>query len=283
MFADEIRLARTLDTQNPDQSRPKKMYFAINDLYESLIRWRLWMLLGWLEIRQRYARSRVGPFWLTISAGVMIGSIGLVYGTLFGQNMHEYLPFLAVSIIFWTMFSQIINDGAVAYISSATYIRQISTPRLLFILQVIWRNMVILGHNFILIVLLIAVFGVHDVRALPLFILGFTLFLLNAAWIAMIAALVSARFRDLPQIIAAMLQVAFYVTPIIYKPSSLNRFKWLVTLNPLTYMINLVRDPLTGVFPSATTWEVGVGLAIIGWIFALFLTGRYAKRIPYWI
>lgn len=241
------------------------------------------MLLGWLEIRQRYARSRIGPFWLTISTGVMITSIGLVYGTLFGQKMGDYLPFLAVSIIFWTMFSQIVTEGTLAYISSATYIRQIATPRTVFILQAIWRNIIIFAHNLVIIVVMLAIFGIKDYRTLPLFVPGFLLFLLNASWIAMVVALVSARFRDLPQIIAAMIQVAFYVTPIIYKPNSLTRFKWVVELNPLTYMMNLVRDPLIGAFPTELTWMVGVGMAIVGWSFALFVTGRYTKRIPYWV
>ncbi|WNC89262.1 ABC transporter permease [Paraburkholderia sp. FT54] len=259
------------------------MYFAINDLCASLIRWRLWMLLGWLEIRQRYARSRIGPFWLTISTAVMITSIGLVYGTLFGQKMGEYLPFLAVSIIFWTMFSQIVTEGTLAYISSATYIRQIATPRTVFILQAVWRNIIIFAHNLLIVIGMLVIFGVKDYQALLLFFPGFVLFLLNATWIAMVVALVSARFRDLPQIIAAMIQVAFYVTPIIYKPSSLTRFKWVVDYNPLTYMMSLVRDPLTGNFPSEVTWAVGIGLALVGWSFALFVTGRYAKRIPYWV
>ncbi|WP_238212651.1 ABC transporter permease [Caballeronia novacaledonica] len=259
------------------------MYVAISDLRESLFRWRLWMLLGWLEIRQRYARSRIGPFWLTISTSVMVTSIGLVYGTLFGQNMQDYLPFLAVSLVFWNMFSSIVSEGAVAYMNSATYIRQIRTPRLVFVLQVLWRNVVILGHNLIIVVALLLIFGVRDLRAIPLVIPGFALFILNAAWIAMLAALVSARFRDLPQIIAALLQVAFYVTPIIYKPTSLNRFSWIVELNPLAYFIELVRSPLIGVFPSLLSWAVGCGMALIGWMVALFFTGRYERRIPYWV
>ncbi|MFM0051922.1 ABC transporter permease [Caballeronia grimmiae] len=259
------------------------MYVAISDLRESLVRWRLWMLLGWLEIRQRYARSRIGPFWLTISTSVMVTSIGLVYGTLFGQDMHDYLPFLAVSLVFWTMFSSIVSEGALAYINSATYIRQIRTPRLVFILQVLWRNTVILGHNLIIVVALLLIFGVRDFRALPLIVPGFVLFILNATWIAMLAALVSARFRDLPQIIAALLQVAFYVTPIIYKPTSLNRFSWIVEFNPLAYFIELVRSPLVGVFPSVLSWAVCAGVAVIGWLIALVFTGRYEKRIPYWV
>ncbi len=134
----------------------------LTDLRASIASWRLWTLLGWLEVRQRYARSRVGPFWLTISMGVMIASIGVVYGTLFGQKMTDYLPFLSISLVMWTFFSQTVIEGSTAYINSATYIRQASTPKLIYMLQVVWRNLVILAHNFVIIVLLLAVFGVKS-------------------------------------------------------------------------------------------------------------------------
>lgn len=259
------------------------MRFAINDFILSLGRWRLWMLLGWLEIRQRYARSQLGPFWLTISTSVLIFSIGIVYGTLFGQDLRNYLPFLAVSIVFWTMFSQTVNEGALAYISSANFIKQISTPRFVFIFQVVWRNTIILAHNFILIIVILCIFGLTDYRPLFLLIPGFILFVVNASWIAVVVALVSARFRDLPQIIAAFLQMAFYVTPIMYKPATLKKYEWVVNYNPLTYIIALVRDPLTGVFPDAATWAVCITIAFFGWVLAFFVTGRYSNRITYWV
>ena len=69
---------------------------ATADLSASLKSWRLWSLLGWIEIRQRYARSKLGPFWLTISMGVVIGTIALVFGTLFHQDMATYLPMLSL-------------------------------------------------------------------------------------------------------------------------------------------------------------------------------------------
>src|SRR4029453_11646207 len=100
---------------------------AITDLRESLSSWRLWSLLGWIEIRQRYARSAVGPFWLTISMAVMIASIGAVYGTLFGQELREYLPFLSVGLVMWFLLAQIVNEGSTVYIHSAHYIRQAAT------------------------------------------------------------------------------------------------------------------------------------------------------------
>lgn len=255
----------------------------LDDLKQSIVAYRLWTLLGWLEIRQRYARSRVGPFWLTISMGVMIASIGLVYGTLFGQKMSDYLPFLSISLVMWTMFAQTVQEGSLAYINGGTYIRQAATPKLIYIFQVVWRNLVILAHNFIIVIVLVAVFGVKNWEALLVFIPALLLYLLNALWIAMIAGLLSARFRDLPQIISALIQIAFYVTPIIYRPNALTRFSFIVEWNPLAHLIELVRAPLTGQFPSLLTWAVTIAMAIVGWGVALALTGRYLKRIPYWV
>ncbi|MFX1802667.1 ABC transporter permease [Paraburkholderia sp. A1RO-5] len=256
---------------------------ALLDLKNSIASWRLWTLLGWLEVRQRYARSRVGPFWLTISMGVMIASIGVVYGTLFGVKMAEYLPFLAISLVMWTTFSQTVIDGSVAYINSGHYIRQASTPKLIYVLQVAWRNLVILAHNFVIVLVLFAIYGVKSWASLPFFIPALLIYFANALWMSMVLGLLSARFRDLPQIIQALMQVAFYVTPIIYRPDSLKRFSFIVEYNPLAYLIDIVRGPLIGQSPDPLTWGVTIGMAIVGWFVALMLTGRYLKRIPYWV
>ncbi|SAK93889.1 ABC-2 type transporter [Caballeronia arationis] len=256
---------------------------ALVDLKQSIASWRLWTLLGWLEVRQRYARSRLGPFWLTISMGVMIGSIGVVYGALFGQKMSDYLPFLAISLVLWTMLASTVAEGSNAYIVSGTYIRQASTPKLIYILQVVWRNMVILAHNFLIVVILLAAYGVKSWETLPIFIPALVIYVLNAMWIAMVASLLSARFRDLPQIIQALIQIAFYVTPVLYRPNSLTRFAFIVEWNPLAHLLSLVREPLIGEVPSLLTWGVCIGMAVVGWLIALTLTSRYLKRIPYWI
>lgn len=256
---------------------------AVTDLRQSIASWRLWMLLGWLEIRQRYARSRVGPFWLTISMGVIITSIGVVYGTLFGQKMSEYLPYLAASLVTWGMFSSTVQEGSSAYIANASYIRQVATPKLIYVLQVPWRNLLILFHNFLIVVVLLAIFGVPSWTSLPLFIPGLAILTLNATWMAMITGLLSARFRDLPQIVASLVQVAFYVTPIMYRPEALTRFSFLVTLNPLAYLLDVVRQPLLGQIPSLRTYALTIGLGVVGWVIALIITNRFLKRISYWV
>lgn len=256
---------------------------ATQDLASSIRSWRLWSLLGWVEIRQRYARSKLGPFWLTISMGALIGAIGLVFGALLGQNMKSYLPMLSIGMVAWTLLSTIIIDGCSAYINSAQYIRQVKTPRLIYMLQMLWRNFIIFLHNFIIVAIVLAIYGVHDWFTAPLFIPGLIILMLNGLWLAMILGVLSARFRDLPQIIISVMTMAFYVTPIMYSSSSLTKHAWIVNLNPLAYLIEIVRSPLMGNVPSMRVWLVSIGMTIIGWIFALVVTGRYHKRIPYWL
>lgn len=257
---------------------------AIEDLLASLRAWRLWSLLGWLEIRQRYARSKLGPFWLTISMGVLVAMMGVVYGALFGQKIADYLPTVAIGLVVWGLFSGTVSEGANAYIVSANYIRQVATPRLIYVLQAAWRNTVILAHNFCIVVIVLAIFGVRDWATLPLFLPGLVLFVLNATWMAAFSGLLAARFRDLPQIVNALLQVAFYVTPILFHGEMLTgKHRWIVEYNPLAYLIDVVREPLLGVVPSLTTWLFVAGMTVVGWLAALYMTGRYHKRIPYWL
>jgi lipopolysaccharide transport system permease protein len=256
---------------------------ATADLNASLKSWRLWSLLGWIEIRQRYARSKLGPFWLTISMGVVIGAIGAIFGTLFGQDNATYLPFLSIGMVAWALMSTIITEGCNAYISSAQYIRQVNTPRLIYMLQAMWRNTVIFLHNALIIVVVLAIYGVKDWATVPLFIPGLIILLLNAVWMAVVVGLFSARFRDLPQIITAFMQVMYFITPIMWIPGTLKKHRWLLSANPFAYVIDLVRSPLLGSVPALSSWMIGLGMAVVGWVFALALTGRYHKRIPYWL
>jgi len=256
---------------------------ALSDLWSSCCAWRLWTLLGWIDIRQRYARSKLGPFWLTISMGVLVVTLGVVYGNLFGQKVGEYLPTVAIGMVLWALFSGIVNDGCHAYIGSAGYIKQSATPKLLFMLQVSWRNVLIFLHNFIIIVVVMVVFGVRQWLDVWLFLPALVLFLLNAMWVGLIAGIVSARYRDLPQIISALLTVAFYITPIIFRPGMLAQHGWIVAYNPLAYLIELTREPLTGIAPAAHVWGVALAMALLGWLLALNVCNRCIRHIPFWV
>lgn len=255
------------------------------DVHLAICRYDLAGTLGWQDVKQRYRRSKLGPFWLTISMGVMIGALGLVFGGIFNTPMREFLPFLAIGIILWVYISTVINEGCTAFISSDAIIKQLPLPLFLHVMRVIWRNAVILAHNVVIIPVLFLVFLKPLELVAFLAIPGLLLSTLTLAWVALLAGVLCTRYRDLTQIVASVLQIAFYLTPIIWMPGLLSgrRSFFFLEMNPFYHLIEVVRAPLLGSAPTLTNWVVSAALALVGWIITLWLHGKYKNRISYWL
>lgn len=258
---------------------------AIKDIGAALGRYSLVGMLGWQDVRQRYRRSALGPFWLTISMGVMIGTIGIVFGQIFNTPMKEYLPFLAAGMILWNFISSVVMEGCTGFIAAEGIIKQLSIPLFVHVLRMIWRNVLILMHNIVIFPLvLLAVgrpLGWEALVAIP----GFALAVVNLTWVSLLLGILCARYRDLPQIVGSALQVIYYLTPIMWMPGHLSRRAgaYLVEFNPVYHVLAIVRTPLLGDLPDAEDWWVSLALAIAGWLVAIAFYGRYKRRIAYWL
>jgi ABC-type polysaccharide/polyol phosphate export permease len=256
---------------------------ALADLAEGLARWRLWGLLAWQDIKQRYRRSSLGPFWLTISMGVMIGTLGVLYGKLFKMEIQEYLPFLCLGFLTWIFISTSITEGCTVFITSESIIKQIKLPLSSHVYRLVWRNLIILGHNFVVFVVVALVFRVWPGQSGLLVIPGLLVIALNVTWIALLLGIISSRFRDVPLIVASLVQVVFFLTPILWKPSLLGRRVGFVDMNPFYHLIEIVRMPLLGHSPTFLSWIAALVIAAIGWSTTFLLFSRFRKRIAYWL
>lgn len=242
-------------------------------------------MLGWQDVRQRYRRSSLGPFWLTISTGIMIATLGIVFGTLFKTPLHDFFPFLTVGLLLWTFISTTLTEGCDGFVSAESIIKQLSLPLSLYIFRLIWRNMIILAHNLVLLPLVFMAVWAWPGWVAVLSLAGFFLLLLNLGWITLLLAVVCARYRDLTQIVVSLLTVVFYFTPIIWMPGLMegHRQFFLIELNPVYHLIEVVRAPLIGQFPTAANWWVSISIAVTGWLCTAIFFGRYRRRVPYWL
>lgn len=255
---------------------------ALSDMFESITKWRLWTALGWLQIRQRYKRSIIGPFWLTISMGVMVAALGVIYGSLMNVPTDEYLPMLGCGLVFWNFINLSIQEGGKAYIVSTRYIKQMPNPFFLYIMEVFWRQIVMLMHNAVVVVAVVVIF-VDDIGLDMLyFIPGFILLSLNLIWIMLLLAIVSVRFRDLPQVVASIMQVAFYLTPVLFHRELVGEYAWVVTANPFAHMIDIVREPLLSKPVPIFSMLVCSVMFVLGTTVTLVAFGKTRDRIAYW-
>lgn len=272
---------RPVDTVPPPISQTG---LAILDVIEGARAWRLWGLLGWQDIRQRYRRSKLGPFWVTISMGAMVGGMAMFYPALFHTGVPDYIPFLALGFIVWGLIGSLVTESCSAFIEAESIIKQVQLPLSLYVYRVVWRNLIIFAHNIVIFVVVAIFFriwpGWLDLLALP----GLFLICLNGVWIGILAGLVSARFRDVPQIVASVMQIAFFLTPIIWQPKSLpGGGSLLLDLNPFYYFLELVRQPLLGHELTLYAWLMVLATTLCGWTAAFLMYRRYRRRIAYWL
>lgn len=258
---------------------------AFGDVRAAMQQHHIITTLGWQDVATRYRRSRVGAFWLTINMMVMLAAIGIVFGSLFRQPMAEFLPYLAIGLIIWGLLSALITDGCTSFISASDTILQLRMPLFTHVMRVVWRNLIILGHNLLILPLLFLFFMKPITWLALLAIPGLALLILNAIWMMIIAAVACARFRDLTQIVQNGMLVLFYVTPIMWTAALLPARvgATMLDFNPFYHLINIIRAPLLGEAPTALNWTVVVSMALLGWVVALAFFGRYRKRIPYWL
>lgn len=258
---------------------------AVADVTAGLKRAPLAAILGWQDVRQRYRRSALGPFWLTIGMAVMIATIGIVFGQIFNSPLHDFLPFLTIGTIVWTFMSAVIAEGSTGFIAAESIIKQLPIPLFVHMMRMVWRNLLILGHNIVIFPLVLLAVGKPLGWEALLCIPGLALTVVNLTWIALLLGVLCARYRDLPQIVASVLQVVFYLTPIMWMPKLLpaRAGLYLLDANPMYHMLEIVRAPLLGDLPSASNWSVSLALAAAGWCLTLFVYGRYKRRIAYWL
>ena len=256
---------------------------ALLDIRSGLLTSGIWFHLAWQETRMRYKRSVIGPFWITISTGVMIGAMGPLYGTLLKQDLSTYFQHLAVSMILWAFISGSLNESCTAFIGAAGYIKEIKLPLSVHVFRVLAKNGIMLAHNGVIILLVLIAFPPASIGLTILAVPGLILSIANLMWIGLLLAILSARFRDIPQIVINTLQVFFFLTPIVWKREMLSADSLVTTLNPLFHLIHIVQAPLLGQIPSATSWAASAAMLLAGGSFTFWFFARYRSRIAYWV
>src|SRR3981189_1905707 len=108
---------------------------GMRDLGAGLANWQLWSVLGWNDIHQRYRRSALGPFWITISMAIFIVLLGFIYSKLFHQELAVFLPYLAMGLITWGFISGSTTEACSVFIENAGIIRQIRLPYTIYVMR----------------------------------------------------------------------------------------------------------------------------------------------------
>src|SRR5471030_141781 len=136
-----------MDVNVLSNEKPSRVRSALKDLVDGVRSYPVWTTLGWQDIRQRYRRSMLGPFWITLTMLVTIAGMGPLYGSLFKMDLNDFVPYLSLGIITWGLISTLILEGCTSFTAADSIIRSVRLPLSLHVLRGIYRNVIIFLHN----------------------------------------------------------------------------------------------------------------------------------------
>jgi ABC-2 type transport system permease protein len=252
---------------------------AVGDLRAGWHQRELWGHLGWQDIKQGYRRSVIGPFWITISLGIQALGMGVLYAALFGQQLHDFLPYLAVGLIIWQFLAGCVNEGAEVFIRNEGLIKHLPAPLSVHVFRLVWRQLLLFGHNTLVWLALILIFprplGWSSLLALP----ALAVIVLNGAWVAIVIG-----------VSASIVTLMFFMTPIVWdyeqlknRAGSIGERARLAELNPFLHFVEILRRPMIGESFEPRHWVVTLAITVLGWMAALLILRNYRSRVSYWV
>ncbi len=256
---------------------------AFNDLVDGFRAHRVWRRLARMDIRQKYRRSVLGPFWITITMVIWVGAMGPLYSHLLGTSSDEFIPYLAMGIISWGLVSNLIIEGAGTFVGVENLVRSVKLPYTVHVLRMIYRNLLIFAHNLLAFVPFMIYLHIWPQWQWLLALPGVALVLIAAVPSAFLLGTLSARFRDMQQIIASIVQLAFFVTPIFWRPEMLKDRVYLAEYNPFHILLEVIRRPVVSGLPPASTYTKAVVLILILYLAAAPFFAHFRRRLAFWV
>lgn len=205
--------------------------------------------LMWRDIKVRYKQTVLGAAWAVIQPLVTM----IVFTYFFGKLARmptdgvPYPIFVYTALLLWTFFSNGVTSGGNSLIGSSNLITKVYFPRLIIPSAAVGAGLLDLAIASVLLIGLLVYYDFAVTWAylmlLPIIVIT-TLFALGVGiW----ASALNVRFRDVRYALPFLIQIWFFVSPIIY-PSSLvpEEWRWLLALNPFTGIVEAFRASLFG-------------------------------------
>ena len=204
-----------------------------------------------------------------LSVLIQVGFLGLVYSALFGADLENYIPYLAVSLALWHSLSVFVTN-AVGYNDIANRHLNFTTlsPYTIHLSGLIETALLLLAKMLAACLVVMAIEqSVPALTNLLMTVLGMIVLALFMFFLGILVAYLFDCFRFLRALLPQLLFLAFLITPVIWQKEQLQKIAWVVEFNPLAHVLEIVRAPLLG---GTLPWtSLGIVLAMTGLMAAL--------------
>lgn len=239
--------------------------------------------LAWSDVKARYRKSVLGPFWQTLGNLIAVIGFSVVWSSLLEQDMETFVPSLAIGLIIWQLVAGAIGEGANTFTNESQIIRNVAMPLWFFVVRAISRQAINFIHNLILIVGVILYYKIPISQSIWFSFIGILLVTANLLWIMFVLGVLGARFKDIEYAINSVLPILFFVSPVLFRPNQLSIKMKIIWMNPLSYFIEAVRAPILGDEIPVDSYLILIGMLVLGSILSYWLYHTRARRVAFWV
>ena len=231
--------------------RPKKT-LSWSDLRELWANQELLFFFTWRDLKIRYKQTIIGILWALFQPFATMVVFTIFFGK-FGKIPSDNIPypvFVFSGLLLWQLFSASLLQASKSLVSQQNLITKVYFPRLILPLSPIFSNLIDFAIASIILIGLMIYYGfvphLTGLLILPLLILVVCMF---AVGLGLFLASVNVKYRDVKYILPFLIQLLMFLTPVIYPPSILGRYSWILAANPMTGVIKAARAALFGLQP----------------------------------
>lgn len=250
------------------ENRPPEKWLPDLDVRELWAEREVALTLALKDIRVRYKQTFLGVAWAVLRPLVGVLILSVIFGRL-AQLPADGLPypvFVYTGLAVWLYFSSAVTTGAQSLVDNRDLVTKVYFPRLLAPLGAVAPDLVDLFVNILIIAVFLGIYSVApgaELALLPVWILAAVAF---AFAVGLWLSALNVKYRDVKHVLPFLLQVWFYVSPVVYASSLVEGgWRYVYALNPIVTVIDGFRWSLAGGPPPGieALVSLAVGLAIL--------------------
>ena len=237
------------------------------------------------ELKVKYQSSILGFTWSLLNPLLLMLVLYFVFNNIFKATQNNFALYLLIGIVSWRFLANGTSSAIASIVGKPSLVTKIRIPRQVLVLSVVLASFISSILEFVVLVPLLFILGVGLSPYILLFPVIHLIFFMMVYGMSLILASLYVYYRDLNQIWEVIIQMGFFLSPIVYPLTTVpEEYLPYYTLNPVTVVIQMYRDILlyhTAPAPADLAFAFLVGAALIQLGSAIFkrLERRFAEEM----
>ena len=239
--------------------------------------------MAWHDLRQRYKRSWIGIGWIGVSFAIFMSVKIFVFGAMVDTSIAYYAAHVTVGYLLYRLIANAVIGGTGVFVSSQNWIKSEPLPIMVHVYKLMTNNFMLFAIMAVPALGICAYFRVYHLQALFSLTPTLLIYAINTVSIATIVGIISARYRDVMHFSSTVMQVAYFLSPVLWIPPETGPRAIAAQINPITHFVALLRTPmLDGTIPWSS-WLIVLGITVFSAAASLLLFITSRRKLIFWL